>query len=179
MEELIMGIVEKSDKALSVDEIFHALNLNDAEDLRKLYFEEGSQHNLEYLKEERLFLGAKHKYKVILSTSQYPVSYQTDKGEGYRGIALDVLKKISHYTGFDFEIEYVDYFQQGLDRMVNEEADLLGGVVLNTQQAHSVKTDLGGKKQGSYTVPFYQVNLSIVGKKNTDMLDSDERLVIL
>lgn len=139
-----------------------------AEDLRKLYFEEGSQHNLEYSKEERLFLGAKHKYKVILSTSQYPVSYQTDKGEGYQGIALDVLKKISHYTGFDFEIEYVDYFQQGLDRMVNEEADLLGGVVLNTQQAHSEKTDLGGKKQGSYTVPFYQVNLSIVGKKNTD-----------
>ena len=31
-----MGIVEKSDKALSVDEIFHALDLNDAEDLRKL-----------------------------------------------------------------------------------------------------------------------------------------------
>ena len=31
-----MGIVEKSDKALSVDEIFHALNLEDAEDLKKL-----------------------------------------------------------------------------------------------------------------------------------------------
>ena len=31
-----MGIVEKSDKALSVDEIFHALNLNDAEDLKTL-----------------------------------------------------------------------------------------------------------------------------------------------
>lgn len=139
------------------------------EDLRKLYFEEGSQNNLEYLKEEKRFLDGKHSYKVILSKKQYPVSYETDTEGVYLGIGVDVLKKIENYTGFKFDIEYTDYFEEGMEKLVNSQADILGGIVLSSQKIHSSKSVLEGDSEGAYTVPFYNVNLAIIGKKNTDM----------
>ena len=140
-----------------------------AEDLRKLYFEEGSQDNLEYLDEEKKFLETKHTYRVVLYKNQYPVSYRTDTGNGYRGIASDILKKIEHYTGIEFEVEYADNFKEGLDKLSNGQADLIGGIVLNTKQVYSGDEAGEAQDDSAYTTPFYQVNLAIVGKKSTDI----------
>ena len=139
------------------------------EDLRKLYFSEGSQNNLEYRKEEKRFLDQKHNYKVLLPAKQYPICYLSDDGRNYRGIAPEILKKISYYTDIDFQIEYVDYVDQGMEMIADDQADILGGIVLSTQDIHSFNTVLSNGETVSFTAPFYEVNLAIVGRKNTDM----------
>ena len=140
-----------------------------SEDLRKLYFEEGSHNNLEYLSEEKRFLDNNHSFNIVLSGQQYPVSYPSDDGKGYQGIAPEVLKKIQYYTDFEFNIEYVDYVDQGMKKLISSEVDILGGIILGSQNTNTTGMMLINGNRASYTVPYYQVNLAIVGRKNTDM----------
>lgn len=159
-------LVEELNKALENLKLdYPSLN----SDLKKLYFDEGSQKNLEFLKEEKDFLEKEHKFKLAILKEQYPISYKVDEQETYKGIILDIIEKIEHYTGFEMELQYVDRFSEAVLMTKNRDVDFVGGVVLSTQQIESGIRNDEGNVEYIHTVPFYEMRLSLVGRKNTDM----------
>lgn len=145
------------------------------EDLRKRYFSESSQNNLEYSLEEKDFLSVKRKYKVALSTEQYPISYKTTEEIGYKGIAVDILKKMEYYSGITFEIVYVDSYKAGQELLNEGEVDILGGSIVSKQDIRnlsgdSLESSYAGRKE--YTAEFYDISMALIGRKGTGMEDS-------
>lgn len=167
-----LGLLEKLNHAI---EEIKLDNPDYTEDLRKRYFSESSQNNLEYSLEEREFLSVGRKYKVALSTEQYPLSYKTTEESGYKGIAVDILKKMEYYSGITFEIVYVDSYEAGQELLEQGEVDILGGSIISTQDIHnmsvaSLKNNSAEKKE--HTAEFYDMNMALIGRKGTKMENS-------
>ena len=145
-------------------------NPNFSTELKEKYFGEGSQNNLEYTEEEREFLNIRHEYKVVLNSEQYPISYLGNQLVEYKGITKDVLEKIANQTGIEFNIVYADSYAEAVKMLKNKEADILGGIVLNSQDAADVEQELdrdGHKIQ--FTDTYYDMKMAFVGKKNTNV----------
>lgn len=150
-------------------------NPNYTEDLRKRYFSESSQNNLEYSLVEREFLSVGRKYKVALSTEQYPVSYKTTEEAGRKGIAVDILKKMEYFSGITFDIVYVDSYENGKEMLTKGEADILGGSIISKQDINNItfsgKEDAPNRKK-EYTAQFYDMEMAFIGRKGTQMDNS-------
>lgn len=150
-------------------------NPNYTEDLRKRYFSESSQTNLEYSVEEREFLSIGRKYDVVLSTEQYPISYKTTEESGRKGIAVDILKKLEYYSGITFNIIYVDSYAQAEAILKSAEVDILGGNIVGKQDINNVSEILSDNSEGKrreYTAEFYDMDMAFIGRKGTKMEDS-------
>lgn len=169
-----------SNKSL-LEQLNHAMedikldNPDYTEDLRTRYFSESSQNNLEYSIEEREFLSVGRKYEVALNTEQYPLSYETTEESGYKGIAVDILKKMEYYSGITFEIVYVDSYEAGQELLEKGEVDILGGGIISRQNVHNMSFTSGEDnpvERKEYTAEFYDINMALIGRKGTKMEDS-------
>ena len=169
-----------SNKSL-LEQLNHAMedikldNPDYTEDLRTRYFSESSQNNLEYSIEEREFLSVGRKYEVALNTEQYPLSYETTEESGYKGIAVDILKKMEYYSGITFEIVYVDSYEAGQELLEKGEVDILGGSIISRQDVHNMSFTSGEDtpvERKEYTAEFYDINMALIGRKGTKMEDS-------
>ena len=151
-------------------------NPNFSNELKEKYFGEGSQNMLEYTEEERKFLNVRHNYVVVLSKEQYPISYISNGTMEYQGIGKEVLEKIETQTGVEFKVVYVDTYEEAKSLHNNREADLLCGVVVDSQNIKSLNSE--NKRNASnirYTNAFYEIDLAFVGRKNTNF---DEPLLV-
>lgn len=142
------------------------------EDLKQRYFSESSQTNLEYSAEEKTFLTPGRKYNVVLTEEQYPISYMGTEEMGQKGIVVDVLKQLEHYSGITFNITYVDSYAQAEEMLKNGEADIFGGDIVIKNNIDSLldtsETEYeGGRKE--YIAEYYDMEMAFVGRKGTDM----------
>lgn len=145
------------------------------EDLRKRYFSESAQNNLEYSLVEREFLSVGRKYEVALSTEQYPVSYKTTEERGHKGIAVDILKKMEYYSGITFDIVYVDSYEAGLEMLKKGQVDILGGSIISKQDINNTiyATEKNApSRRKEYTAQFYDMEMAFIGRKSTQMENS-------
>ena len=145
------------------------------EDLRKRYFGESSQNNLEYSVEEREFLSVGRSYEVALSTDQYPVSYQATEEGGHKGIALDILKKLECYSDIHFKIVYVESYEEGQEMLKKGEVDILGGSITGKQKMDTTfytYVENSPNRRREYTVDFYDMDMVFIGRKGTLMENS-------
>lgn len=140
-------------------------NPNFTQDLRETYFSGSSQNNLEYSSKEGEFLKGNRFYHVVFSKNQYPISYRSDTGEGYKGIALELLERIEYQTGLKFHVFYEDTYAQGEKKMEMEEHQILVGGILSKQEVNHFtgETLEKSKEKKKYNVGFYDVRLGIVG----------------
>lgn len=169
------GIWEQLNRAM---EELKLENPDYTEELRKLYFSESSQNNLEYSERERDFLSVGRTYKVALSKEQYPVSYQATQDGGHKGIALDILKKMEYYSNMDFEIIYVDSYKKGKEMLENGEVHILGGSISSQQERNrTVYTYEKSSLKEEYTVEFYEMKMAFIGRKET-LTDSSLKVAI-
>ena len=143
------------------------------EELRNLYFAEASHNDLEYSQEEKVFLEGEKVYNVALCLDQYPVCYQTGANQGYKGIAIEILKKIEYHTGLTFEIRYVDSYNQGIVLLEEGEVDILGSCILPSSGICGVSwnnnTGLPGEE---YTAGFYEANMALIGERSQKIEDA-------
>ena len=142
------------------------------EDLRKRYFSESSQSNLEYSMEERNFLAAGRTYDVVLVTEQYPISYRSTEEIGQKGIAVDVLKKLEQYSGISFNLVYVDSYAQAEQMLTSGEADILGGDIVGKKNVHKFSENIeeeDTRKEREYVIEFYDMEMAFIGRKGADM----------
>ena len=144
-------------------------------ELRKRYFSEGSQNEMEYSVKEREFLSVGRRYKVALLKEQYPISYLASDEKGRKGIAVDILKKLEYYSGIRFEIVYVDDYAQGRQLQENGEVDILGGSIISKQSVGNLirtgeQSEPGVKKE--YISEFYDMDMAFIGPKGTNMEES-------
>lgn len=140
------------------------------EELKRRYFSESSQSDLEYTKAERNFLANSPKYNVALVTEQYPISYKSTEEAGQKGIVVDVLKKLEYYSGIIFNIIYVDSYAQAEQMLLSGEADILGGDIVSKKNVNDIwkdNTEKSSKKE--YTTEFYDMEMAYIGRKGTDM----------
>lgn len=145
------------------------------EDLRKRYFSENSQNNLEYSVEEREFLSKGRTYEVALSTDQYPISYKATKESGHKGIAVDILKKLEYYSDIQFKIIYVESYEKGQEMLGKGEVDILGGSIIGKQQMENTAytyVQNSPNRRRQYTVDFYDMDMVFIGRKGTAMENS-------
>lgn len=145
------------------------------EDLRKRYFSESSQNNLEYSLVEREFLSVGRKYTVALSTEQYPVSYKTTEETGRKGIAIDILKKMEYYSGITFDVVYVDSYEVGKEMLGRGEVDILGGSIISKQDINNMTfatKENAPHRRKEYTAQFYDMEMAFIGGKGTQMENS-------
>lgn len=143
-------------------------NPNFSNDLKEKYFGEGSQNILEYTEEERRFLNIHHVYKVVLNKEQYPISYFGNLAER-KGITKDVLGKIKNQTGIEFEILYADSYAEAEEMLQNKEADILGGIILSSQDIGGLETQKYDDTKEQYTDSYYDMKMAFVGRKNTNV----------
>lgn len=143
-------------------------NPNFSVELMNKHFGEGAQKELEYTKEERIFLGNAKIYNVVLSGDQYPVSYRINENE-YKGIASGVLEEIERQTGIEFRISYVDNITEAEHMLKDGRAQILGGVVLEKQEIETEEFAWQVQENGEFTSAFYDVELVFVGPKKTNM----------
>ena len=142
------------------------------EDLRKRYFSESAQNNLEYSEEERIFLSIGRKYDVALGTEQYPISYKTTEEEGHKGVAVDILKKLEYYSGVSFNVVYVDSYEEAEALLEAGEVDMIGGNIVGKQDINNMSevfnlSNKGIKKE--YTAEFLDMEMAFIGRKGTQM----------
>ena len=137
-------------------------------ELKGKYFGEGSQNNLEYTEQERRFLNIHHVYKVVINKEQYPISYFGNLAER-KGITKEVLEKIKNQTGIEFEILYADSYAEAEEMIQNKEADILGGIILNSQDIGVLGTGEYKERKKKYTDSFYEMKMAFVGPKNTNV----------
>ena len=140
------------------------------EDLKRRYFSESSQWDLEYSEAERNFLANSPKYNVALVTEQYPISYKSTEEAGQKGIAVDVLKKLEYYSGIAFNIIYVDSYVQAEQMLLSGEADILGGDIVSKKNVNSAwegNSEENSKRE--YTTEYYDMEMAYIGRKGTDM----------
>ena len=145
------------------------------EDLRKRYFSESSQSNLEYSLGEREFLSIGRRYNVVLNTQQYPISYESTEEMGYKGIAVDILKKLEYYSGIMFNIVYVDTYAEAEAMLKAGEADILGGNIVGKRDINNVSEVLSENNTGErreYSAEFYDMDMAFIGRKGTKMEES-------
>lgn len=150
------------------------------EDLKQRYFSESSQTELEYSAEEKTFLTAGKKYNVVLTEEQYPISYRSTEEMGQKGIVVDVLKQLEHYSGITFNITYVDSHARAEQMLKSGEADIFGGDIVVKNNVNSLvdaseAEDGSGRKE--YTAEYYDMEMSFVGRKGTDM-DAHLRIAV-
>ncbi|MBR5316903.1 MAG: transporter substrate-binding domain-containing protein, partial [Lachnospiraceae bacterium] len=142
------------------------------EDLKQRYFSESSQTNLEYSGEEKEFLKAGRKYNVVLVKEQYPISYKSTEEMGQKGIVVDVLKKLEHYSGITFNIIYVDFYAQAEEMLQSGEADIFGGDIVVKKNISSLfetsEVEYEGERK-EYVSEFYDMEMALVGRKGTDV----------
>ncbi|MBQ9990320.1 MAG: EAL domain-containing protein [Lachnospiraceae bacterium] len=142
------------------------------EDLRELYFAEASNNNLEYSWTERVFLDTDQVYNVALCADQYPICYRLGTDSGYKGIALEVLKKIEYHTGLEFQISYVTSFAEGEELLRNGEVDILGSCVMSNNGLQGISRNLDQGVVEEYTSSFYEIGLAFVGNRDLKMSDA-------
>ena len=145
------------------------------EDLRKHYFSESSQNNLEYSLGERNFLTDGRNYTVVLMTGQYPISYKTTEESGYKGIAADILKKLEYQSGITFDICYVDTYEEAVEAVKSGKADIVGGTIIGKDNLHNVSQEVSKKNNGTrkeYQSKFYNIEMAFIGRKGTNMESS-------
>ncbi len=135
-------------------------------ELKVKYFGEGSQNHLEHTEKERRFLNIHHVYKVALNGEQYPVSY-LGNGEEQKGITKDVLERIQNQTGIVFDFVYANSYREAEEMLKNGEADILGGVILSSQDIRDAEYNEEQKLQ--YTDAYYDMKMAFVGRKNTNV----------
>lgn len=159
-----------------LDRTMEEIKLNNpgfTEDLRKLYFSESSHDNLEYSRAEQIFLKTESEYDVVLVADQYPICYQLGTSGEFKGIALDILTKIEHYTGLSFNIHYVQDYAAGKEWLDSGRADILGSCVMPSYGIQGVsKEDEGVRDKEEYTTQFYEMDMAFVGKRNTRLEDA-------
>lgn len=137
-------------------------------ELKAKYFGEGSQNSLEHTEKERRFLNIHHVYKVAVNSEQYPISY-IGNGEEQKGITKDVLEKVQYQTGIVFDFVYADSYEEAKKMVENKEADILGGVILNSQD---IKDAVHHEDGSGYTNAYYDMKMAFVGRKNTNVEDA-------
>ena len=145
------------------------------EDLRKRYFSESSQNNLEYSEEERIFLSIGRRYDVALSTEQYPITYRATEEGGHKGIAVDVLKKMEYYSGISFNVVYVDSYEEAVALLEAGEVDMIGGDIVGKQDINNMSEVFNLSDKGilkEYTAEFCDMDMAFIGRKGTQMEDS-------
>lgn len=142
------------------------------EDLKQRYFLESSQTNLEYSAEEKEFLKAGRKYNVVLVKEQYPISYKSTEEMGQKGIVVDVLKKLEHYSGITFDIIYVDSYAQAEEMLQSGEADIFGGDIVVKKNINSLfetsEVEFEDERK-EYVTEFYDMEMALIGRKGTDV----------
>ena len=150
------------------------------DDLKQRYFSESSQANLEYSAEEKTFLSAGRKYNVVLTEGQYPISYKGTEEMGQKGIVVDVLKQLEHYSGITFNITYADSYARAEEMLKNGEADIFGGDIVvknnidNLFNTSKVEYEDGRKE---YIAEYYDMEMAFVGRKGTD-IDAHLRIAV-
>ena len=149
-------------------------NPNFSNELKEKYFGEGSQNVLEYTQEERNFLNVSHKYQVVMSNDQYPISYLSNDGLEYAGIGKDVLDKIANQTGIEFKILYADTYSEAEEVLDSQSVQILGGVVVNGQDIKSINANMKNEEgtKTRLTDAFYEIELAFVGRKNINFEDA-------
>ena len=99
---------------------------------------------------------------------------------GQRGIVVDVLKQLEHYSGITFNITYVDSHARAEQMLKSGEADIFGGDIVVKNNVNSLvdaseAEDGSGRKE--YTAEYYDMEMSFVGRKGTDM-DAHLRIAV-
>lgn len=145
-----------------------------ANELKEKYYGEGSQNVLEYTQDERSFLNDSHKYDVVLNGDQYPISYINNERSSYNGIGKDVLERIGNQTGINFRIVYENNFSEAESMLHNGSVDILGGVIVNSQDIKSLNAREKAKENSQIrlTEAFYDIDLAFVGRKNVNFDDN-------
>ena len=140
------------------------------EDLKRRYFSESSQSDLEYSIEERQFLTNARKYDVALVTEQYPISYRSTEESGQKGIAVDILKKLEYYSGISFNLIYVDSYVAAEQLLLSGEVDILGGDIVIKKNVNNLsKSNEEEAEKKEYITEFYDMEMAFIGRKGTDM----------
>lgn len=169
-----------SDEGLleELNDAMEAIKLDDPDftaELRKRYFSEGSQNEMEYSVKEREFLSVGRRYVVALVTEQYPVSYRASDEKGRKGIAVDILKKLEYYSGIRFEVKYVDSYAKGQELLKKGEVDILGGSIVSKQNVGKLRKMISQPEDGTkkeYISEFYDMDMAFIGRKGTNMEES-------
>lgn len=131
-QEPFYAVAPKGDRHLvdDLDAVISTIESQDAafqERLYEKYFSDTKQHTITFDEREEAFLKEGHEYAVALLRNYAPYQYLDTDGN-WRGVAVEILKKISDMTGgrITFQIKGYNSEEEEKDALREGEVDLLG-----------------------------------------------------
>ncbi|MDD3254157.1 MAG: transporter substrate-binding domain-containing protein [Lachnospiraceae bacterium] len=111
-----------------------------------------------FSREETRFIGLAAPVTVACDADNYPFSWYDSKSCSFKGIDVDLLKRISEISGLTFEIKQTDSFKEAWELAKRGEVDLLTGVYGNDS--------ISRQYQMTFTTSYMNEYLVGVAKKN-------------
>ncbi|MDD3278503.1 MAG: transporter substrate-binding domain-containing protein [Lachnospiraceae bacterium] len=112
-----------------------------------------------FSREETQFIGQAAPVTVACDADNYPFSWYDSKSSSFKGIDVDLLKRISEISGLTFEIKQTDSFNEAWEMAKKGEVDLLTGVYGNDS--------ISRQYQMTFTTSYMNEYLVGVAKKNS------------
>ncbi|MDD3184057.1 MAG: transporter substrate-binding domain-containing protein [Anaerostipes sp.] len=112
-----------------------------------------------FSKEEAQFIGQAAPVTVACDADNYPFSWYDSKSSSFKGIDVDLLKRISEISGLTFEIKQTNSFKEAWELAKIGKVDLLTGVYGNDS--------ISKQYQMTFTTSYMNEYLVGVAKKNS------------
>ena len=161
-------IIEKFDYA---QELIEINTPTFKESLNPKYYAVSLDDVLMLTKEESQYIKEHPQVTVAVDASWVPIEYYDFETNEYKGIIADILTRVEELTGIKFNYVVADGYAEAIDLVRSGEAQVLSGIVNDYYIADQLELDV--------TVPYVEINMSAVTKKNINNFYNENNLVAL
>ncbi|MEA5082612.1 MAG: diguanylate cyclase [Lachnospiraceae bacterium] len=161
-------IIEKIDYAQEQMEINTPLF---KERLSPKYYTVSAGDVLMFSKEESQYIKEHPVVTVAVDSSWMPIEYYDFETNEYKGIIADILAKVEERTGIKFNYVVANNYAEAIELVRSGKAQVLSGIVNDYNIADKLDLDV--------TVPYVEINMSVVTKKNITNFYDQNNLIAL
>ncbi|MDD3570649.1 MAG: diguanylate cyclase [Lachnospiraceae bacterium] len=159
-------IIEKIDYA---QELMEINTPSFKEHLSPKYYSVSPSDVLMLTKDEKQYINEHPTVTVAVDSSWIPIEYYDNETNTYKGIIADILTKVEERTGLKFNYVVANSYEEAIDLVRDGKAQVLSGIVNDYYIADQLNLDV--------TVPYVEINMSAVTKKNITNLYDENNLV--
>lgn len=141
------------------------------ERLSPKYYTVSAGDVLMFSKDESQYIKEHPVVTVAVDASWMPIEYYDFETDEYKGIIADILTKVEERTGIKFNYVVADSYTEAIELVRSGKAQVLSGIVNDYYIADQLDLDV--------TVPYVEINMSVVTKKDITNFYDENNLIAL
>lgn len=135
-------------------------NMYYSKTLYQKYFKQPDFSNIIFSQSEKNYIENTDTLKISVVSDWYPMIYLDKKSNSYKGLSVDILSKISSFSGLKFEFVPADNVAQSMKQVYNGESVMTACMIQNF--------DLAEQYDIMITLPYLTTQNMLISKKSTN-----------